>query len=204
MRTSGAILAAAVLAAVLAVLMAQGLAQSPAPVAAPTRVAVCDVGAVFNGYLKRNDLNLQLEQRRKAANAEDKRRLEQINKVEKTLKQLKQGTPEYDKQAKKLQSLVIEARVWREFTEKAFRAEHRRMMETLYREILTAVAQVAKARNLDLVLYSEQVEITSKTTPELYNKIAQRKCLYHKPSIDITQAVLDRLNRQYSARRGNK
>ncbi|OPX25284.1 MAG: hypothetical protein B1H04_00165 [Planctomycetales bacterium 4484_123] len=202
MRTSGAILAAGVLAAALAALMTQTFAQSPAAAIPPTRVAVCDVGAVFNGYLKRNDLNLQLEQRRKQAKAEDKRRLDQITKIEKTLKQLKRGTPEYDQQAKKLQSLVIEARVWREFTEKAFRAEHRGMMETLYREILAAVAQVAKARNIDLVLYSEEVQIASKTTPELYSKIAQRKCLYHKPAIDLTKAVLDRLNRQYSARRG--
>ena len=186
----------------LALVLGQTLAQAPRRAAAvPTRVAVCDVGALFNGYARRDDLNAELEKKRGKANAEDKQRQQSIETFEKALEQLKPGTKAYQAQMDRLARLKVERSAWRAYEEKAFLAEHRRMMEELYREILAAVALTAKEKGYDLVVYSEVVEIASQTTTELYKKIAQRKCLFYSPKIDLTQIVLERMNRRYRARK---
>ncbi|KKM91665.1 hypothetical protein LCGC14_1226230 [marine sediment metagenome] len=198
MKRSGVILTGGLAVLAIAAVMGRSSAQAPAPPV--TRVGVCDVGAIFNGYAKRDDLNAQLEANRKRANAEDKRRAKGIEAVEKVMQELKKGSKQFKDRLKQLEKLTIERSVWRQYAEKAFLAEHRQMMEQLYRELLAAIAQTAKAKGFDVIMYREQVDIASQTTTELYKKIAQRKCLYYNPGVDITQQVLDRLNRQYRAK----
>jgi len=197
MKRSGMITLALVATGVLAVVLATGRAQAPRPAAQPTRVAVCDVGAVFDGYDKRDALNAQLEQKRAAAKAVNDARTKKLDDLSKMLKQLKEGTREHEQRLDEFKKLSIEQAVWMKFEEGAFMARHRRMMTELYREALAEVARAAEAGGHDLVLYKERIEIASKTTPELYQKIAQRKVLYAADKIDITQTVLDALNRRY-------
>lgn len=197
MKLSGMITLALVALVVLAVVLGPSWAQTPRTAPRATRVAVCDVGGVFDGYAKRDALNAQLDQKRKAAKATDDARTARIETLSKQLKQLKEGTREHEQRLDEFRKLSIEQAVWRKFEEGAFMAQHRRMMEQLYREVLDEVSRTAKARGYDLVLYKEKVEIASKTTPELYQKIAQRKVLFAANEIDVTQAVLDGLNRRY-------
>ncbi|KPK82693.1 MAG: hypothetical protein AMJ81_09510 [Phycisphaerae bacterium SM23_33] len=202
MKPSNLIAAGALALLAVVVLLGQTQGQTPGPAQAPryTRVAVCDVGAVFNGYARGEDLNAQLDRNRALAQQEDQKRADAIKRIEDTLKQLKQGSKEYNARVEQRDRLAFERKAWREFEQMKFLDEHRRMMEAMYTEILDAVAATAKEKGYDLVVYREAVEIDSKTTTELYQKIAQRKCLYYNPAIDLTQAVLDRLNRQYKAR----
>ncbi|HET6429167.1 MAG TPA: OmpH family outer membrane protein [Phycisphaerae bacterium] len=197
MKRSGMITLAVAVAAVLTAALATGWAQAPPPAAQPARVAVCDVGAVFDGYAKRDALNAQLEQKRTEATAVNDARTKKIEDLSKLLNQLKEGTREHEQRLEEFKKLSIEQAVWLKFEEGAFMAQHRRMMSQLYTEALDEVARVAQSAGYDLVLYKEGIDIESKTTPELYQKIAQRKVLYVSEKIDITQTVLDALNRRY-------
>jgi Skp family chaperone for outer membrane proteins len=175
-------------------------AQAPRRAVAPVaRVAVCDVGAVFNAYERRNDLNALFEGKRKQAKAEDDRRLARIKQIEKVLGSLNPGTKQHEDQLREMQKLSLSRQVWRQFQEKQFAREHRLLMEQLYREVLDAIAATARQKGYDVVFYRDSVEVTSATTSELLNKIAQRKCLYNNPAIDLTAAVIQRLNRNYRA-----
>ena len=200
-KHSGIIVLTATAALAVVVVLSTALAQTRPAVAPPpaARVAVCDVGAVFNGYERRAELNKQLETRRTAANQEDEKRQGEIARLEKAIKLLKPGSEQHETQLTKLAKLSISRKAWREFEERKFLSEHRRMMEQIYAQILQAVADTARARRYDLILYRESIEIASQSTSELYKKIAQRKCLYANPAIDLTQSVLDRLNAAYRA-----
>lgn len=197
MNRSGMITLVAVAAAVLAVVLATGWAQAPRTPAQPTRVAVCDVGAVFNGYAKRDALNAELEKKREEAKAANDDLTKKIDNLEKRLNQLKEGTREHEQRLEEYQKLSIQQAVFMKFTEDTFMSRHRLMTAEIYRDALDEIARVAKQAGYDLVLYREQIDIKSKTTPELYQKIAQRKVLYAADTIDITRTVLDELNRRY-------
>jgi len=199
MKTSGAILIATVTAAALALFMGLGTAQTPRP-APVARVAVCDVSAVFNGYLKKQTLNDELDRRIKKAQEDSKKRSDAVQAAVKTLKQLKPGTAEYRMRVKELEKLAIQQEGLVGIENKLIGAERRRMMVELYKDVLPVVAEVAKARGIDVVLDSEKVDLATQGTAELFSKIGQRKCLYHNPRADITQAVLTRLNRAYGAK----
>ncbi len=203
MKSAHVLLIGMVLATAVAAVFTRTAAQAPRRAVAPVaRVAVCDIGAVFNGYERRNDLNRLFEQKRKDAKAEDDKRLDQIKHTQKTLEALRPGSKEHDAQLRRMEKLSIERKVWRQFQEQQFAREHRLLMEQLYRQVLDAIGAVARQKGYDAVFYTDSVEIASQSTSELLTKIAQRKCLYHNPAIELTKDITDLLNRNYGARRG--
>jgi Skp family chaperone for outer membrane proteins len=205
MRTSGTFLTAVIAVSAVAVLLAQVLAQpagGPPAKPPPSRVAVCDVIKVFNNYERGLSLSKEFDQRTEQIKAEDDRRGKEIQNLVERLEALKPGSKEYETQYQEMQKLAIQRRVWFEMQQQSIGREHVRLTEQMYRETLDAVAKVAEERGFDVVLNREGVSITSRSTTELLNKIALRKCLYAKDSSDLTQLVLDRINRQY--REGRK
>ncbi len=202
MKSSRMLLIAAVLLVGVVTFFNRSSAQN-APVTAaakPTRVAVCDIATVFNSYQKAKDLNAEFTRKREAIAAEDKKRINVIKQLEEMLKGLEPGSKIYEQKSAELQELALKQSVWRKIQEQTAMRWHRRLTEEMYREVLAAVEAVAKQRGCDLVIYREDVPIASKTTTELLNKIAQRKCLYHNPAIDLTDAVLQWANHKYANR----
>lgn len=176
--------------------IAQNAAKAPTPAA---RVAVCDIASVFNRYQRATDLGGQFNDRRDRIKEEDKTKGEQMDQVEKMLKELKSDSKEYKEQSATLEKLSVERTVWRKMQEQAVIKDHRDLTEQMYQEIVAAIAQLAKDQGYDLVLYLDAAEINSETTQELLGKIAQRKVLYCDPSLDITETVLQRVNAAYAA-----
>jgi len=201
MKKTHLLLVSIVLAAVVTVVWTRTHAQQPRVVAPVARVAVCDVGEIFNGYQRRGDLNTLFENKRKAANTEDEKKIARIKQLQGVLENLAANTKEYTQKLEELEKATIERQIWRQFTEQKFTREHRLLMQELYSEVLAAIGDTARAKGYDLVMYKDQIEVQSKTTSELLGKIAQRKCLYVNPAIDITKPVLQLLNQRYAARK---
>ena len=178
--------------------------SSAQPAAAPaarqvpaTRVAVCDIATVFNKYQRVKDLNDLFVKKRKAIADEEEQGKQKIRQIGKMLDALRPGSKEYEAKIVEFEKKSVEQAIAVKIRKNAVLRWHRLLTEEMYREILAAVAVVAKQRNCDLVLYRESVEIASQSTSELLNKIAQRKCLYCNPAIDLTDMVLKRINGKY-------
>ncbi len=200
MKSTHVLLVAMVLLAAVAIFWGRSDAQAPPrPVAPVARVAVCDVGVLFNGYKRRQALETLFENKRKQAKAADDAKAAQIDKLKKVLESLNANTNLYEQKLREMQKLALERQVWQQLQEQQFVREHRMLMQDLYAEILAAVADTARKTGYDLVIYRDSVEVKSKTTAELLNKIAQRKCLYNNPAIDLTRPVLDLLNKRFQA-----
>ena len=192
-------------AASVALYVASSQAQSstrPAPVTA--RVAVCDVGLVFSKYLRREELTAQFNERRKATAAENDKQAQALEQMQKAIEQLKEGTKDFDARVAEFEQASIRYKNWREYQEALFVREHRKLTEEMYKEVLEAIAAVAKENGYDMVLYRDNVDLSSGTTTELLTKMTQRKCLYVDPALDITDMTTDRVNREYKARQPRK
>ena len=174
-------------------------AQTTAPPAdAPTaKVAVCDVGDVFNKYQRKTDLTAVFNERGKKVEEEDKKRADKLQELEKALESIAPGSKEMDYRFQEIQKLRIERKVWQQVQEETFTREHRLLTEAMYRDMLAGIEALAKERGFDIVLYKETVDISSGSTQELLGKILQRKCLYAAPNLDITASVIERLNKAY-------
>ena len=200
MRRLGTLSIVTVLVLGAGALLSRGLAQAPAKPDSPaTRVAVCDVVALFKEYQKAKDLLAQLDTRGKQIKAEDANRAKEIQQLRESLGALVAGSKEYQARLTQMKKLTVERAVWQKLSEDEILADHRMLTEQMYREIVAAIEQVATERGFNVVIHRDSIDITSQTTGELLNKIALRKCLYAEASLDLTDAVLKRVNDTYQA-----
>lgn len=201
MKRPGIILMATVLAGCVALFLTHVGAQAPAAPRTTGKVAVCDVVTVFNNYQRAKDLSAEFTKKREKIAEEDKKRVEEIKRLEQVLDDLTPDSKQYEANLVKYEQLLIGREAWRRGKEAAAIRWHRTLTEQMYEEILEMVAAAAKQGGFDLILHKETVELASQTTAELLNKIAQRKVLYVNDAIDLTSMVLGRMNRQYKLKK---
>jgi len=182
-------------------LLREGFAQPAIPpaAAAPTRVAVCDIGQVFNNNERSKSLRDVLDGRRKAVEQENEKRGKAIEAAQLELGAYKEGSAQYEKTLADIQRLTIDRKVWLEFQNAMVIREHQRLTREMYDQILKIIEELAVQRGLDVVLYVEREMTESDSTRELVGMIERRKVLYARQGTDITEAVLTRLNQAYRA-----
>ena len=73
-----------------------------------------------------------------------------------------------------------------------------------YTQIVQAVEEVAKARGLLLVLYRDDMDLQTDDLQDLGSRLRDRKVVFSAAGLDITQDVLDKVNRDYRASGGVK
>ncbi len=162
------------------------------------RVACIDVVYVFNEYKLQKDLNTQLRDEQTRLEQEAQQRQQKIEQLEATLRAMDPRDPTYESRISDLTRMRIELRAWGETTQAMITRRLGTWSNQIYKEILRTVETVARERGYDMVVYRDAYEETN--DPELVKqRIRLRKVLYFNPSIDISNEVLSRLNKEYDA-----
>ena len=186
-------------------LLATALGQAgPKPESAPaaaTRIAVCGVGTLFEHCRQSGDLNAELQDRRMAIQTEDDKRAKAAENVRMELQGLKPGSSEYESRLDELEKMQIEHKSWRESQMLRLERWHLRKTKEVYEKIIDAVARVAKDRGIQIVLDMERQELVGDDLGSIFAQVSGRKVLYSEPSVDLTGAVMARLNEEYRAKR---
>jgi len=163
-----------------------------------TRIAVCDVVKVVQNYRKIADLNADLEKRRAKLNAEGEQRGKMIDQLQAELDQIAENSKEYEKRLDEFLTKRAELRAWKEAQDALLLKWHFLATRQMFEEVLSAVDQVAKDQGIQLVLFKETEKFQSINSPELVQEmIGRRKVLYSDPSLDITEAIMSRMNINY-------
>ena len=171
-------------------------AQAPAPAA--TKIAVCDVGVIFTNYQKAKDLEMKFGERRNALKAEDDKRGKKIESIEQELREgLKANSKEYEDRLAEYTKLTIDRETWVKYEEVRATREYSRLSSEMFKDIQTVAGQVAIEKGFDVVLSNDAALTDQKT--DVYRLIETKKVLYSSPAVDITNAVLAKLNEQYKA-----
>jgi len=198
MRKTHVLIVTGVLASGAILLMGRSTAQQAETAAGATSVAVCDIESIFRDYDRATDLLEKLNDERDRIKNEYQQRSKAAQALEMELEALKEGSQEYEARLEEIQRLRIESNTYLQLSEAMIRRKHHRLTEDIYQEILNGIAQVAQEGGIDLVLYrDEQIAEGSKDAMELLGQIRNRKVLYSRDGLDITQAVLEKLNRAY-------
>jgi len=195
------------IAALIAVVLLTGVllwkrssAQDRPGAPATSRVAVCDIVQVFNNYTRATDLTAAMNKRRDSLKAENEKRGQAIEALRLELEGLVVGSKKYEAQFSEMQRLTIERDAWMRFQEAMVMRDHHRLTRDMYEEIIKTIGEVAKQRGIDIVLYYPRADIQSNNTKQLLQQIQARKVLFAADGVDLTDAVLMRLNENYRAR----
>ena len=162
-----------------------------------TRAATVDVIKIFNDFQQTKDLNDELSKRGDALKKEitDKRKVLENKKTE--LEAFKQDSPDYMKRFSELMKQDIEFTTWGQYMQAQVEAEHRVWLKRTYQQIIDAAKQIATERGIDVVMYTDVPAIEGESLDAMRDNIRRRKILWANPQADITESVLQRLNRDY-------
>jgi len=182
-----------------AMLFSSSMAQNAAIPARATRVAVCDVGHVFDNYARRQDLNAEFARRAERLQAESDQRLKAIEDIKAELAGLMVGSEAYESRLREAERLAYERKAWIEHQTSMAERDRHRLTRQIYQQIIEAVAKVAKANGVDIVVYRKADIQPTENLAQLQQQMELRKVLYAAASTDITDGVLSELNRAYAA-----
>ena len=176
-------------------------AQGNVPI---TVFAVCDVHQAFRDYAKPTDL-------KNAIVADGKRVKTLIEEANLQLKRMNEellvsgflpGSPEYERDLKKLIKKRIETKNFMELSQGDLQRREMQMTDRCYQDVYNAVKKIAQQRNILLVLSREDISSPSQRPEELIRNIYYRRhVIFSAPGIDITREVINRLNTDYKLRR---
>jgi Skp family chaperone for outer membrane proteins len=162
-----------------------------------TRTATIDVVRIFNDFQQTKDLNDELNKRGEALKKEiaDKRKILENKRAE--LEAFKQDSPDFNKRFQELMKQDLEFTVWGQYMQAQVEAEHRVWLKRTYQQIVDACKQIATERGIDVVMYSDAPAIEGESLEAMRDNIRLRKILWSSNQVDITDAVLQRLNKDY-------
>ena len=175
--------------------LAAGLVGANGLKPGPTKVGVCDIRRVVTEYTRFVTLREGLEAMQAEAKTEMERRDAEIKTIMKQLEDLKKDSEDY----KRLQEVVwqksVEARAYGEIQKGRMELKQQQGLRACYDDITKAIEAYCKEAGVDIVFTKRDVPMGDQmNTKDLEAAIATRYILYVNSAIDVTDAVLAKLN----------
>ena len=163
-------------------------------------VGICDPHAAFQQYEKTKELGAalqtksqQLQEQLKAKEDKLKRKAEEL-----ATSGFAPGSQEFEKMQEALLKLSVENKNFADFSKAQLQREDLRITGIGYEDVYAAVQEVAKKKQLTLVLSQEQFPLASRSLDELRGKLYYRRpVLYADKALNITSEVVELLNTRY-------
>lgn len=169
---------------------------APAASTAPHKVALVDMAYVFKNYKKFEVLREYLKEEIQASEGEAKSRAEAVQNLQKTMKALNEGSPEFTTAEQKLAKASAEFEAFRRQAQREFLKKESQIYHQVYTEASEAVAKYAKYYNYTLVMRFNREELDTENAQKLIEGM-NRQVVYHRGEDDITESVVDFLNKMY-------
>ncbi|MCD4825894.1 MAG: OmpH family outer membrane protein [Phycisphaerae bacterium] len=168
----------------------------------PTKVAVCDIVKVFREYQRAKDLTKELKKRTQAFATENTKRKTALDVLRNEMEGFKAGSPEYEKIMRKLRGGIVEREVWGTMEKESLMRDHLRLTKEMYKEIKNTIAAVSKQSGVDLTLQLDPDLGNIPSAEAFIAQISRNKVLYNTKQVDLTEAVLQKLNEAYRIKKG--
>ena len=165
-----------------------------------SRAAVLDIVRIFEECVRIKDLNEEMRKNMEDFRTEVNQRREAIADQKLRLGAYRVGTEEYEKQRRELLRMNIELRNWAEITESDLERQRFDWTRIIYEQAAGASERIARDRGYDLVMLRTAFkpdDIAEQSVQGLRLAIQQRNVVFHAPGIDITDAVLERMDSEY-------
>ena len=169
---------------------------------AAENIGVINIADVFDGYQMTTDLERLFQLSEQKIKEQSPTRLTELDTLRKELEAFAPGTPDFKERDRTLVRLEMEYQVWLGFEQRMLRDEHMRRLMQIYEDTQSAVRDVAESRGIDLVLTYDRLSADAPDSVSMRQQILLQKVIYANDKIDLTQPVLEQLNRAYQERGG--
>ena len=186
-------------------LTATGRAADQVPLARDLRIAVVDISRVFNEYKRSVVMRKSLIDLMRSYSNRIKSQQRRMARGRAELKEYAAGTAEFLRKEEELRERLKEYRTLQKEATAARNAEWVKMIKVLYDEIRSAVGAYAREKGIDLVIKQQSITDYSDrpgdvTREGMILEISRVTLLFHNASLDITDAIVKRLNDAYAKR----
>jgi len=168
------------------------------PVAGP--VGVVDVIRVFDECDQIKDLNQILREANETFQKEAEARKKVLAQKETELAAFAPDSPDYPPRRREFTRLSIEYNVWLQQTRGELARDHFNWTRIVYEECCKAVADIARERSMSVVLQKRPFKpeaIEDEDPDKVRQMIHGRNVVWNEDALDITDAVITRMNSRY-------
>ena len=178
-------------------LTALAMGQTQPAAAAPVKIGLVDMARVFKEYNKFEDMRASLKDEMETALAEAKKIAADAEKVKEELKLLKPGSAEYIKRESDLAQLSSDFETKRKLANVQYQRKEAEIFQDIYVDSVGVIKLYAEHFKFSMVMRFNSAEL-DKTNPSSLANGLNKLVIYHLPQDDITDAVIDYLNRKYA------
>jgi Skp family chaperone for outer membrane proteins len=170
------------------------IAQSKSEPTGSVKIGVVSVKRIYDESKKNTRFrdNMTAEQEQVLAQLEKARA--EIEAERAGLKTLKPGSTEHMGQVKVLMEKQAKLSAEQEFQKQQLTVKERQWIEQMHNDIVRITGEVARKRNLDIVLESSEIDLTEVPDDMLVMSILMRTVMYSAGSVDITDEVMAQLD----------
>jgi Skp family chaperone for outer membrane proteins len=172
-------------------------AATPAPAATPVKIGLVDMARVFKEYKKFEDMRATLKAEMEVALAEAKKIAANAEKVKEELKLLKQGSAEYIKRESDLAQLSSDFEAKRKVANLQYQRKEAEIFQNIYVDAVDVIKLYAEHFDYSMVMRFNSADLDKSNPTSVVNGL-NKLVIYHRPQDDITDAVIDYLNRKYT------
>jgi Skp family chaperone for outer membrane proteins len=170
---------------------------------APMRVGVCNPAKVFEQLEERKTIQDRMTGERARLQEESNRKKGEVQDLMKQRDGMKPGSQLYDEKNTQVLNLTVNYEVWARMTEASLARQEKDQIIGLFDRIRDATREIANERKFDLVLAEHRPEIPAdrdKLNPDQVRAlIGQNDVLFSNERVDVTAAVVQRMNQKYLA-----
>jgi len=198
-RAGSGALALAAAAAVLALLAGRGRAQEAVQTAAAGRptIAVVDMNRVLQASDQWRDMADERNRRMVNMTQALKNLTEKAQVLRNEFDAQPPGSPQRQAAAQELQVALQELQNTRIQFEQEADSLYGDALRTMFQQVSQVVADYAREHDIDLVLKKQTLEMDAADVPGQSLVLATTEVLYAREDLDISEAVIERLNAAY-------
>jgi Skp family chaperone for outer membrane proteins len=161
------------------------------------KVGVVDINEIFDKYSKRTDLDQELKDTEAGFKKEIEDKKKEMIDLNEETQLLDLGSESRNTNIAILEKKNVELEGYAKYAESQLTKKYKNAFEVIYEEIIDEVNSFGKEENYSVIIKKEKPNLQSNQLSDLQFKIGIRTVLYNSSSIDITQAITDRINASY-------
>jgi len=162
----------------------------------PHKVGLIDMARVFKDYKKFKVLREDLKGEIAQSDLKIKQMTAQLQQLKAEAESFKPATPERVKREDAMVKLQAEFQAFRANAQRKFLRKESQIYKTVYLEATDVVKKYAEYYKYTLVIRFNGEELNTEDPKQLIQSL-NRQVVYHRPEDDITDSVLEYLNRKY-------
>ena len=180
-------------------IVSEAIAQGQQPAAAASssagnRIALLDVSNIFKNHIRFKGWMEDMKQDVKNAELRVRSEREEINKMVEELQQFNIGTPNYKSLEEQIAQRQADMAVKIKLQKNEFLQREAKIYYNVYQEIWQATNYICRQNSIDMVIRFNGDQIDPEMPDSVLTAI-NRPVVWYNPGLDITNFVLDELNR---------